>query len=466
MLLFPIAANGITEPRPWVLFFMKGAAAVGRILKRILPAAASVFLAACSFGSSVDMLLSPPKLSEEQSDVYNALVRSAGNDIKLQYPRAGEFRSAFVFADIDGDGSEEAVVFYEKSGETDGSGNVRINIIDRSSDGEWNSVYDHAGMGSGIERVLFADIGNSGTMSMMIGYNMLSGEKSASVYSYGGGILSADFTDSYNTMFVTDINRDGAGELVLVRTGSLLRNASLSVISRDPISGNVEEKGSIALDENASDFVNIASGYVGSNNTPAIFIDGLSDRQLTTEIIYSVNDSLRNPLYLGESSMIADTARPAGYLCTDIDLDGVIEIPTRSLFPGYSEDSSEKVYSTDWNVLDNYNIVKKYTSYYNRTEGYCFIFPSRWAGVVTAKIDASTGEIVFYKYRIDLMNSTTELMRIAAVGDNDIQPLLEEGYMAIKSANDLNFLVKCPDIEDEPLVLTGTEITNNFYIMI
>ena len=410
-------------------------------------------------------MLTPPKLSEEQKDVYNALIRSVGKDIRLQYPRAGEYRSAFVFANIDSEPGDEAIVFYEKSGETDGAGNVRINIIDRSENGEWNSVYDHAGMGTSIERVLFSDIGNSGTTSIIIGYNLLSGEKSAAVYSYNGGILFSDFMDSYNTMFVTDLNRDNSGELILIRTENQLRSASLSLIARDPESGIVEERGNVPLDSGASDFVNIASGYIGTN-TPAIFIDGLSDRQLTTEIIYSVNDTLRNPLYLGQSALIENTRRSAGYLCTDIDLDGIIEIPTLSLFPGHSQDSSDRLYSTNWNIMENYSIVKKYSSFYNISEGYCFIFPNRWDGVVTAKTDSSTGEVVFYKFRADLANSTTELMRIAVVGSSEAQSLISEGYMTIKISNNMNYLVKCPDMEDEPLILTGTEISNNFYIII
>ena len=444
---------------------MKGAEAVVSILKKFLPLASAVLFAGCSFGSSVDSLLTPPKLSDEQKDVYNALVSSVGKDIRLQYPRAGEYRSAFVFANIDSEPDDEAIVFYEKSGETAGTGNVRINIIDRSENGEWHSVYDHAGMGTGIERILFSDIGSSGTMSIIIGYNLLSGEKSAAVYSYSNGILFSDFADSYNTMFVTDLNRDSSGELVLIRTGNMSRSASLSLITRDAESGIVAETGNVSLDSNASDFVNIASGYIGTN-TPAIFIDGLSDRQLTTEIIYMVNDTLRNPLYLGQSALIENTRRSAGYLCTDIDLDGIIEIPTLSLFPGYSNDSSDRLYSTSWNIMENYNIVKKYSSYYNIAEGYCFIFPSRWDGVVTAKIDSSTGEVVFYKFRTDLLNSSTELMRIAVVGSSEAQSLLANGYMTIKSSNNMNYLVKCPDMEDEPLILTGTEISNNFYIII
>jgi len=428
----------------------------------VIAALCAVMMCGCSLGGTADMLLSPPKLSEEQTAVYDALMKSVGKDIRLRYPRTGEYRSAFVFADIDGEPDEEAIVFYEKTGETEGSGNVRINIIDRRG-GRWTSVYDHAGAGTGIDRVLFSRLGDSGVQSVIIGFTLLSGEKSVQVCRYDGGVLSSEYSDSYSTMFIADLDKDDKNELILIRPENQSRKASVSYVSC--VGENyAEEIGTVALDESAKEFINIAAGYVGKE-TPAIFIDGLSGGQLTTEIIYSVDGQLRNPLYLGESALIESTRRPAGYPCTDIDLDGVIEIPTLTLFPGYAEDMASKMYSVDWNVFDNYTITKKYSSFYSVSEGYCFILPSRWDGVVTAKRDAATGETVFYKFRIDLMNSDTELMRVAAVPENETAALLDEGYMILKSNNKVNYLVKCPDIADEPLILTGTEISNSFYLM-
>lgn len=435
-----------------------------KVVTALAAAFCSVFMAGCSFGGSVDSLLSPPKLSEEQNAVYDALIRSAGKDIRLKYPRSGEYRSAFVFANIDSEPDREAIVFYEKTGETEGGGNVRINIIDRRG-GKWTSVYDHAGAGTGIDRILFSELGGSGRQSVIIGYTLLSGERSVQVYDYEDGLLTSKYSDTYSTMFTADLERDGKNELILIRPGNQMKKASASLVSIDPESGEALETSGVALDESATEFVSVAAGYVGKE-TPAVFIDGLSGGQLTTEIIYSVDGQLRNPLYLGESGLIEKTRRPAGYTCTDIDLDGVIEIPTLSLFPGYSEDSSgTKLYSADWNIFDNYSITKKYSSFYNIGEGYCFILPSRWDGIVTAKRDSATGEVVFCKFRTDLLNSTVELLRIAVASEEETGTLLEEGYMVLKSNNKTNYLVKCPDIEDEPLVLTGTEISNSLYLM-
>ncbi len=434
----------------------------GKFVIMLIAAVCLSIFSGCSLGGSVDSLLSPPKLSEEQNAVYDALIKAVGDKVKLRYPRAGEYRSAFVFADIDGDNNSEAIVFYEKTGDTGGGGNVRVNVIDQR-DGRWTSVYDHAGMGTGIDRAFFSDLGGSGRQSVIIGYTMLSGEKNAQIYAYRDGILKSEFSDTYSTMFVSDLEKDGKNELIMIHPENQLKKAALCSVSRDE-NGEIAETGTVNLDKSATEFVNIAAGYVGKE-TPAIFIDGLSGGQLTTEIVYSVDGQLRNPLYLGESAMIENTRRPAGYPCTDIDLDGTIEIPTLSPFPGYTEDMNVKFYSVDWNIFDNYTVTKKYSSYYNVNDSYCFILPSRWDGVVTVKQDAATGEPVFYKFNTDLDRSDTELLRIAAASESESDALLEDGYIVIKKNNNTVYLVKCPDIADEPLILTGTEISNSFYLM-
>ena len=152
---------------------------------RILKAAAAFFtlltLSGCS-SASVDTLLTPPKLSEEQSAVYEALIKSVGRDIHLQYPKSGDYRSAFVFANIDDEPDNEAVVFYEKASKTQSDGSIRVNIIDRR-DGKWTSVYDHSGMGTEIDRILFSSVGESSDVNVIIGYTLLSGEKNVKVYS-------------------------------------------------------------------------------------------------------------------------------------------------------------------------------------------------------------------------------------------------------------------------------------------
>ena len=94
------------------------AVAASRILPTLLPA-----VLGCTPAATVDSLLKPPSLSEEQQQIYLALQDAVGSGITLQYPRAGANLSAFTVVDLDGDGEDEALVFYKKTNlAADGNG--------------------------------------------------------------------------------------------------------------------------------------------------------------------------------------------------------------------------------------------------------------------------------------------------------------------------------------------------------
>lgn len=424
----------------------------------MLMTAASVMFSGCTLGGSAENLLSPPVLYEEQEEIYSALIKSTGEDIVLQYPRSGAYRSAFIIKDIDGSGEDEALVFYSTREQ------VRLNILDKDDEGEWQSVCDLAGNGTSIDRVQIASIGPTGRISLIVGYGESGSDKMMKVYSYENGTVSENYSDSYSSFFIYDLNGDGEDGLCIIRSNNenIGRKADFSVITDEGT--QVVKKDTIALNKKASDFVGVVLGNVGEN-TPAVFIDELSGGQLSTEIIYLVGDTLRNPLYLDERRIISDTVRSKGYYSADIDLDGITEIPTLSYFPGYDQDDRDPFISTNWNVYSNFTINKKYSSYYDIEKGFCFILPGRWDGLVTVKRDEHNGDIVFYKYFADLFNSNIELMRISAVTADYYDEKIQNGYVWLKSRDNMHYFYKLPEASDEPLMPTTAEIVNNFYIM-
>jgi len=59
-----------------------------------LKAAAILSIAALTgCQATIENLLTAPKLTQEQSEIYQALINSSGSSIKLKYPRGGEYRS-------------------------------------------------------------------------------------------------------------------------------------------------------------------------------------------------------------------------------------------------------------------------------------------------------------------------------------------------------------------------------------
>lgn len=431
---------------------------LNRLAALAAAAAFCVNFTGCVPDSSIENLLSPPIMSEEQQDIYSALTESSGKDISLVYPRSGTYRSAFVFYDLDSDRENEAVVFY--SSRTGNDSNVRVNILDKG-DGKWRSVYDHAGAGTTVEQVFFTDLGGTGNIRMAIGYGyMTPTEKTLKLYSFNDGVLSTEYTETYYKTLTLDLDRDGGMDIAVVNCNNENHTASLSLVT-DRGKG-AECVSRTPLSPTTVDLPSVIGGYIG-NGTPAVFADGLQGNgNLSTEIIYCINGELRNPAMIDGSELSSRTVRSQGLYCRDIDGDGIVEIPEREAFPGY-RDGQDAQYMVDWNVFENYSVVKKYTSFVEPHLGYAFMLPVRWQGLVTLKSDSATGEKVFYKYNGSLEQSRLELMRIAVCSREDSEKKLLEGYFAAASTDSAVYMVRFGDTEDN-LLLTTAEVTNNFYL--
>lgn len=106
-----------------------------RFFKIAFLAVCCLLLSACSsFQPNLTDLMQSPKLTEEQAEIYEALTNAADvSDVQLKYPKSGDYRSAFVMFDLDADGEDEALVFYNMPS---WGGNVRIMVLDHQQD-EW-----------------------------------------------------------------------------------------------------------------------------------------------------------------------------------------------------------------------------------------------------------------------------------------------------------------------------------------
>lgn len=417
-----------------------------------------ILFSGCSLTTDINTLLSPPALSPQQNEIYSALTSALNNNkISLKYPKNGEYRSAIILADIDDEPTSEAIVFYTIESKEITEGTVRINILDLV-DGKWKSVCDIAGDGTDVDRVVFDNIGGTDAKDILISFSALTGDEiSLCAYTYTYNHLVNNFSTQTNTFLVLDLDNDSSDEIITIRNNTEISQAYISMVDR--VDDRLIQTSGAFLDMQSEYYTNIVSGYIGKN-TLALFIDGVRGKLISTEIIYCVDGELRNPVYNNSIIPVEMLLRPVDYPSLDIDNDKVIEIPTLDYFPGYTN-LSEKLYITNWNYFDNYSIVKKYSSYFNYAQKYCFIIPSRWTGVVTAKVDAENNITSFYKYNSSVSKSTELLLEIKTVTKNSTENT--EDFTLIRSSNYADYYVKVPENEKEPLILTLTEILNNFY---
>ncbi|MBR1393167.1 MAG: hypothetical protein IJ561_04960 [Ruminococcus sp.] len=433
---------------------------------------AGAMLTGCTgLNIGVDTLLAAPKLTEEQSQIHQALINAVGNNLTLKYPKNGSYRSAYVIADIDDEPTDEAIVFYEYTGADAAEDGLRVNLLDKDEDGKWYSVKEIAGAGTEVDKVILTRMGAGNRMNVLVGYQTLSGdEKALEIYSYRNDDLVRVGTSSYSVLEPLDINGDGSNELVAIRkitnseTGQVTSKASLLEMNSDEVSLSQ----STDMCENIVSYAKARSGRLADGRR-AIFVDAVnSDGMLHTEIVYYRYSALQNPMQLRSEKLLPLCTRQPGYYSADVDGDGVIEIPMTTPMLGYENAITEEepMLLTTWKQYkDFYELEDKYSGYYAVSDGYAMMFPSRWADQVTVKKDSSTGEAVFYKYGGDINAEMTELMRIAVAAKQQSQAYTYDGYEVITSMGQLDYLVKLPTNKRESLILTIDEVVNNFYVI-
>ena len=442
--------------------------------KLLIILAACLLLSGCSEMPSMENLLTPPKMSAEQNELYQTLINSAGQDVKLKYPKSGDYRSAFVIRDIDNDGIDEALVFYESKNVQSGENALRLKFLDKSS-GKWQAVYDLACLGSEVDSISFANLGSFERTDIIICYTLLGQtEKVFSVLNYADNMPVELFSSSYSIIEVTDLNMDGEDELVAV-TLDKVSQTYVAMMFKSGADG-FEKLSETALYGGAADYLRVTKGRI-SEQTEALFLDySKGGGQSGTDVIYCYGSKLFCPDSVGQNSSSGIISRlindyMAEIYCADIDLDGLTEIPSTVPLPGYETLSrSEQLCAVQWYKIENDRYIPEHYSYYSSKYRFALLFPNRWQGVVSAIPDIDNNDIVFISYSVSTgleISSDTELMRIRTIDKDDLGAVEPTGDMKLLAETDemCYYLIETASYKNGSLALTESELQYNFIVL-
>ena len=261
----------------------------------------------------VEDLLRAPQLAGDYGALQSALNDWLGESAQLKYPLQGELLSPFVLQDLDGDGVQDAAVFYTTAQST----NVCIAILQKDAEGNWEVRQNLEGLADTVDTVRLARLQAGGSTQLVVGYVASRGDNYLAVYSYEDGELSAILEQSYEQYLVEDITGGGNQDLILMSTledGGV--QIELLTVDRDgsfqPVAAGVGADGKRYL---------VLDGWTGisGNNLATVLLhfDEESQQmipadQISTQELY--NESLRNV-----STLVS----------RDLDGDGTVEIPTQ-----------------------------------------------------------------------------------------------------------------------------------------
>ncbi|MDE6707785.1 MAG: hypothetical protein K2K06_07100 [Oscillospiraceae bacterium] len=414
------------------------------------------FCTGCSIGINVDTMLTPPKLSGEQEQIYQALQETVGTGIRLKYPKSGSYLSAFIISDIDADESDEAIVFYEKNNMPATESGLRINILDKI-DNHWQSICDREAEGSEIEKVVISKLGNSEKMNLIVGYSTANqSEKYISVYAYENHYLEQTLKHSYALFDIAQTDKDENPDLILLGAVSASEPAYTAVYCLAEDGMYHEYKYRFA--DHYTDYHQLIYGNLSDGRT-ALYIDaatGTSNIQTEILCLEEIQGELQLVNLLQRCGKNAEeTVRRAGLSCMDIDHDNIPEIPVQTVFSGYETVAeSEQIRQTNWLMMQDNIIFREYCSYYNANDGYVFLLPESWQEHVTVIKDTTENEIQFCVYQGEWQEEMPVLLRIyMAYDEADRDDHLGNGYQLLHTKGTASCLVKPEENQDLSLTI-------------
>ncbi|WP_172250902.1 hypothetical protein [Saccharibacillus deserti] len=299
-------------------------------------AAGLLLLSGCSDTLSLPdptSLIRPPRLPADKEVLKNVIDRQLPAGATAVRTRDSEDTQAVHYADLDGDGKREAVVFYKP---VENGRNIHLMILQEQGD-TWVNVLDIEGKGQQLDKLDFTDISGDGYTDIVVGYGA-DGEDGANgtnstlmVYSYAGQaleILGTKLELPYSEFALVDMNKDNLQELVLV---NLKPNIGTEIRVYQYQGTDFQELSSLILpNKTVTGYYNVTAGEVAKDQN-GVVLDIMIGAGSYTQVVMMKNGILQS--VLGEDAAFKD-----GFVKSeDVNGDGIIEISMLKTPYGWSD---------------------------------------------------------------------------------------------------------------------------------
>ena len=360
-------------------------------------------------------LLSPPELSGDMHPISEVVEETAPDGYIMKYPSRGNYRSAVIREDINGDGSLEAFAFYSVTDKDVIT--MYINAI-CLRDGEWTSAAVQQIVAAGVDKVEFCDLDRDGVKEILVGWQIYgTSEMQLAIYSLGENALTQRIFQQYTHFTVCDLDENDINEVLIIKTGSAEPNNTAALYSLNE--SGVTAISSCELDRSAKT-VNEPVVETLSTGKPAVYIDMIKGVGAVTEVLFMEKGSLVNPLFDAQTGETLATLRSVSFNIQDINGDGVMEIPVQQSVPSVAHsDVNEKLYLTDWCSFNGEVLTNQMTVMMNVNDGYYLTISPKLIGKIAVLKDTENRIREIYSYNPEDMSVGTSLLYLRAVDKAD-----------------------------------------------
>ncbi|MBO4419848.1 MAG: hypothetical protein J5789_08520 [Oscillospiraceae bacterium] len=333
----------------------------------------ALLLTGCYSFASGDALYALPQQSEEYRALQKA-VESAMGSGSYSAPVSGDNLQPIQRVDLDGDGQKETVVFCKK----DGDRPLKMLIFRREQE-RFILSCTLEGDGSAFDSVQYAQVDGLPGMEILVSRRL--GEQVQqflSVYTFHDGTAKELMSSGCYAYTVLDLDGDQRSDIFILRANAdgPRAFAELYRFGEEGLQKDAESSLSTGVDS----VKRILTGQV-DKGVPAVFVASAYDENNLITDVFALNQNVfTNITQNDESGQSAQTVRNYYVYSTDIDGDGVIELPETLALPALEGDSSsEGQYRILWyNLSPDGTRTEKKTTYHNFAEGWFLFLPESW----------------------------------------------------------------------------------------
>lgn len=350
----------------------RGAAVVIGVMMALL-------LSGCMFNDSFDELYEVPQIPTEYTELRSQIDAILSGGAEYATPTSGTNIQSVQLVDLDGDGEEEALAFFRKANDEKP---LKIYIF-QVEGGTYEQAAMIEGNGTSIHSISYVDMNNDNVRELVVGWRVNTEVKVVSVYNVRDFQPKPLMEGLYTQYEILDFDEDEVRELVLLRSDT---EGEPIAEYYDWVDQQLEVHSTARLSMTMAELERTDIGSLRDGKT-ALFITGVAeDTRAITDILTYHQNAVYNIVRSDVTGVSSEIFRYISLKPTDIDGDGVTEVPMPVVLPDAGETGEDAYWQVYWrNYNDKGQGETVASTYHNTSDGWYLMLPPDWDGEIAVR---------------------------------------------------------------------------------
>lgn len=371
-----------------LIFPKKGCTIVkktGRILALVL--GFCLVLSGCMF-RGVDEYFVIPQTSETNRNLQETIKTVMGTATAIS-PISGSNTQSIQLVDLDGDGIQEAIAFYQ---DTSSERPLKIGVFKEDDQQEFYLYAEISGTGADIESIEYKNLVTGGGLEIIVSWQVTPSVHTLVAYSVLENQVAELMRSGYTRYLAADLNENGLDEILLLQMDTTTSNNRVEMYTG--VEGVMEFHSSASLSEGIGALQSMEAGVLGDQVAGLFVTCEYGENNHITDVFSFGDTGLWNISRNESDRKSTDTQRYyTGASVSDINEDGITEIPLATSIPSYSTVmGAENFWQIDWMQYDSLGrSTHVMSTYHNYSDSWYLELPeSMQSGITLHRVEHAT----------------------------------------------------------------------------